>query len=77
VLLFLFFFTADLVAVQRLLRQDEEANTPQEDGTASGDEASEGESNEAEDTAEGPTYDDLLELGRHIGDVKQERWKFK
>lgn len=72
---------ADLVAVQRLLRQDEEGDQPSvmegEEELESGDEISEEDVDDEEETAEGGSYEDLLALGRHIGDVKQERWKFR
>lgn len=68
------------MAVQRLLRQDEEVNQPvlEEGEYDNGEEGSDSSDVEEEDeTAEGGSYEDLLALGRHIGDVKQERWKFR
>ena len=66
----------DLVAVQQLLRADEEAAGAHRDD---GDGESEEEDNQEDDgtTAGAPTYEDLIELGRHIGDVKAERWAFR
>ena len=73
---------ADFVAVQQLLRADEEAAQAMRGG-ADDQEGSEEYSDEDEETEDGersgaqPTYDELIELGRHIGDVKAERWAFK
>lgn len=81
--------TPDLIAVQRLLREDEETQTEQAaahraevEGYHSGEEEEDedyedGSDTEVEEGAEGDTYDDLVELGRRIGDVKAERWALK
>lgn len=80
---------ADLVAVQALLRADEEAQNamrggqPQEGAAQELFQGEEGEEDDEEDEGEegeggeGATYDELIELGRNIGDVKAERWGFK
>jgi len=66
----------DLVAVQQLLRADEQAQEAIHGGGEEEDEERDEESEEGEPTAT-PTYEDLIELGRHIGDVKAERWAFR
>lgn len=62
---------ADLVAVQHLLRADEEANE-----IIDGEHAPE-DSEEEEEELSQPTYEDLLNLGDFIGDVKSERWSLR
>ena len=76
---------ADLVAVQRLLRADEEQDQVMHGETDNGDNesqdyASDDQEDDNEDQGEDenePGYEDLIELGRAIGDVKAERWAFK
>ena len=76
---------ADLVAVQRLLRADEEQEQvmhgeTDNDDNGSQDYASDDQADDNEDQGEDedePGYEDLIELGRAIGDVKAERWAFK
>jgi len=61
----------DLIAVQRLLRADEEADEVIDD------EFIPGESEEEEEESSQPTYEDLLHLGDFIGDVRSERWSLR
>ena len=75
---------ADLVAVQALLRADEEmqhAVRRQDNGDGeppSGEEVDEEGNDEGDETADdGANYDELVALGRAIGDVKAERWAFR
>jgi hypothetical protein len=66
---------ADLIAVQQLLRADEEAAELDAPEVSN---AGEDEDGEAEgDGEEGPTYEHLIALGQRIGDVKAERWAFR
>jgi len=71
----------DLVAVQALLRADEEmqqAAQRQEEGVAGASDDEEGDDEETEETVDnGGNYDELIALGRAIGDVKAERWAFR
>ena len=73
----------DLVAVQALLRADEEmqrATQRQHEGGegASDEEGGEEDEEETEETVDnGGNYDELIALGRAIGDVKAERWAFR
>jgi hypothetical protein len=77
----------DLVAVQQLLRSDEEnqrayRGTEEEEVDLSSAGAEEEDQADVDEAGHGetsmqPSYDDLISLGHRIGDVKAERWAFK
>lgn len=72
----------DLVAVQALLRADEEmqqaTQRQQEGGEGASDEEGGDDEEETEESVDnGGNYDELIALGRAIGDVKAERWAFR
>lgn len=68
--------TPDLIAVQQLLRADEEAAAAFRSENSEGNDE-EADREDGEDEGGGAEYENLLQLGARIGDVKAERWAFR